>query len=80
MFVHRTKTTTVTITSDGGAIQEATRVLEQHRLSKATMQRWVCEVCGMIHIGSAPETCDSCGKYASLVPQTDFRTEISSRW
>jgi len=80
MSVQRTKTTTLETTSDLAAVQEAMRVLEQHRLNKTNVQRWVCEVCGMIHTGSAPEACDSCGSNVSLVQLSDFRTEISSHW
>lgn len=80
MSVQRIKTTTIEAISDLAAVQEAMRVLEQHQAKKTAVRRWVCEVCGMIHTGSAPETCDSCGNDSSLVQLTDFRREIGSRW
>jgi rubrerythrin len=80
MSVQRTKTTSIEAISDLAAVQEAMRVLEQHQAKKTAAQRWVCEVCGMIHTGSAPETCNSCGNDSSLVQLTDFRREIGSRW
>jgi rubrerythrin len=79
MFVQRTKTATIEAASEVAAIQEAMRVLEQHH-RKPTVQRWVCEVCGMIHTGSLPQACDSCGSDVSLVQLSDFRTEMNSRW
>ncbi len=80
MSVQRTKNTTLEVTGGLAAVEEAMRVLEQHRSNKMNVQRWVCEVCGMIHIGSAPEACDSCGSNVSLVQLSDFRREINSRW
>ncbi len=80
MSVQRTKATTLEAISDLAAVLEAMRVLEQHRSNKTNAQRWVCEVCGMIHTGSAPEACDSCGSNISLVQLSDFRTEINSHW
>ncbi len=80
MSAHRTKITTLEAISDLAAVLEAMRVLEQHRSNKTNVQRWVCEVCGMIHTGSAPEACDSCGSNVSLVQLPDFRREINSHW
>lgn len=42
--------------------------------------RWVCETCGMIHTGSAPAACESCGKADALVHLAHFRSEVCSRW
>jgi rubrerythrin len=80
MSAHRTKITTLEAISGLAAVLEAMRVLEQHRSNKTNVQRWVCEVCGMIHTGSVPEACDSCGSNVSLVQLPDFRTEINSHW
>ncbi len=42
--------------------------------------RWVCEVCGGIHLGAMPHACDSCGVEAAyLVRQLDPRMEITTR-
>ena len=42
--------------------------------------RWVCEVCGSIHLGKLPEACEACGVDSHhLSRQFDMRTEISTR-
>jgi len=58
------------------AVAEAMRLLSQ----QTTVQRWVCEVCGMVHTGSAPDACDSCGADNALRQQADTHREIHSRW
>lgn len=58
------------------AVAEAMRLLSQ----PAPEQRWVCEVCGMVHTGSAPAACDSCGASGSLTRQAAIHREIHSRW
>ena len=80
MFVQRTKTATIEAASEVAAIQEAMRVLEQQHLRKPAVQRWVCEVCGMIQTSSVLQACESCGSDVSLVQLADFRTEMCSRW
>jgi rubrerythrin len=80
MSIQRTRTAAIEAASDVAAIQEAVRVLEDLHTRKMAVQRWVCEVCGMIHTGSAPRACESCGSATSIVHLTDFRTEIGSRW
>jgi len=79
MSAQRTKSATIEAASAVAAIQEAMHVLEQqHR--NPTIQRWVCEVCGMIHTSPRPQACESCGSDVSLVQLADFRTEMCSRW
>ena len=60
--------------SDGVAVQEARDVLARTRVQ---VHRWVCEVCGMVHTGIAPNACDSCG-VSTLVQQPDLHREMSS--
>ncbi len=79
MAIQRTRTAAIEAASDVAAIQEAVRVLEQLHSRKMALRRWVCEACGMIHTGSAPQACESCGA-TSLAHLADFRTEIGSRW
>ncbi len=67
-------------TNHEAILQEAMFVLEQHHPRRTAVQRWVCEVCGMIHTGAAPQACDSCGNDVSLVQKADFHREMSSRW
>lgn len=43
------------------------------------VSRWDCEVCGMIHMGARPDTCDSCGSVA-LSQQPDIHCEMNSHW
>lgn len=42
--------------------------------------RWVCGVCGAIHLGAMPAECEACGAPgANFVRELDPRPEISSR-
>jgi CBS domain-containing protein len=42
--------------------------------------RWVCEVCGSIHLGQMPHACESCGVgSAHLVRELNPRPEITTR-
>jgi rubrerythrin len=67
----------VVMHSDDATVRAAVKLLTSNQ---ATMvQRWVCETCGMIHTGTLPTSCDSCGA-PSLVHQPDFRCEMNSRW
>ncbi len=69
-----------------------TRALPQHNktLQRDTLrpltpeaavvvQRWVCEICGMVHTGNQPHACDGCGVTHALVQQREIRQEISHR-
>ena len=78
MIAQRTKTNNVVVTSDDATVQAAVKLLTQKQ--KIAVYRWVCEVCGMIHTGAVPTSCDSCGASASsLVNQSDFHWEMNSR-
>jgi rubrerythrin len=76
MIAQKTNTTRGVAKSNGAAVQEAMNVLARTRV---TVRRWVCEVCGMVHTGTAPDACESCGATA-LVQQPDLHREMSSRW
>lgn len=60
------------------AIEEAIEFLS----TKTTLRRliWICEICGMTHLGTAPRACDSCGVNHALVLQQDTRSEMHNRW
>jgi rubrerythrin len=75
MIAQKMMTTNETIQNHEMAVQEAMRLLSRRPI----LQRWSCEVCGMIHTGAAPAACESCGSSA-LEPQTDIHLEMHSRW
>jgi rubrerythrin len=78
MIAQRTKTNNVVVTGDDATVQAAVKLLTQKQ--KIATYRWVCEVCGMIHTGAVPTSCDSCGANASsIVHLADFRTEMNRR-
>jgi rubrerythrin len=77
MIAQKTKINNGVVTSDEATVQAAIKLLTRSRA--VIVQRWVCEVCGMVHTGAPPTSCDSCGKEGSLVHQPDIRTELSSR-
>lgn len=62
------------------ALQEATQIVRRYQGMHAGVQHWTCEVCGMIHTGSVPTSCDSCGVVNAFMPQQEMRNEIGSRW
>lgn len=64
------------ITRDASpAVQEAERLLAE----RTPVYRWVCEVCGMIHSGTAPQACDSCGSSDALTQLREQHMEMSGR-
>ena len=75
MIAQKTGTTAV-VQNCHAAVQEAMRLLA----TRTTAQRWVCEVCGMVHTGAAPKECDSCGATTALVQQAELHRELHSRW
>ena len=77
MIAQRTRTNTVVVTSDDATVQAAVRLLT--RDWPVMLLRWECEVCGMVHTGSKPNVCESCGKEGSLVHQPNVRYEVNSR-
>jgi len=75
MIAQRTSTTSV-VQNGQSAVQEALRLLA----TRTTAQHWICEVCGMVHTGTAPIECDSCGSTTALVQQAELHREMNSRW
>jgi len=75
MIAQRTSTTSV-VQNGQSAVQEAMRLLA----TRTTAQHWICEVCGMVHTGTAPIECDSCGDTTALVQQAELHREMNSRW
>jgi rubrerythrin len=60
-----------------GTMQALMALLNQR--SQVSLSRWDCDVCGMIHTGQMPLTCDSCGSEL-LTQQDDSHREMNSRW
>jgi CBS domain-containing protein len=53
-------------------------VISRADVVRMMASRWVCEVCGSIHLGQLPAACDSCGVDGiHLSRQLDPRPEIS---
>ena len=53
-------------------------VISRADVVRMMASRWVCEVCGSIHLGRLPAACDSCGVDAvHLSRELDPRPEIS---
>ena len=75
MIAQRTIATSV-VQNGQTAVQEAMRLLA----ARTTAQRWVCEVCGMVHTGAAPIECDSCGATTALLQLAELHREMNSRW
>ena len=75
MIAQKTTITGNIVQDNDAAVREAMRLLSSQPLT----QRWVCEVCGMIHTVTAPDECDSCGAPA-LMQYHDFSREMNSRW
>jgi rubrerythrin len=59
-----------------GAMRTIQAMLNQR---SEALSRWDCDVCGMIHTGQMPLTCDSCGSEL-LTQQDDSHREMNSRW
>ncbi len=76
MIAQRTKITGNTIRDNEAAVSEAMRLLA----TRSSIQRWVCEVCGMVHTGAAPNACDSCGASSALAQRPDPCREMNSHW
>jgi rubrerythrin len=75
MIAQRTMITDNRTQGEGAAVREAMRLLS----SRPSTQRWVCEVCGMVHSETSPVECDSCGAPA-LVQHLDSIREMNSHW
>lgn len=70
----------VTKVTQGNALQEAMQIAQRYEAMNTAVQRWVCEVCGMVHTGSLPTSCDGCGVANAFVPQQEMHNEIGRRW
>ena len=79
MLTSRTETDSVSH-GETPVIQEAITVLNLYQAHRTIAQRWVCEVCGMIHTGTVPDACESCGSTTAIVQLQNLRSEINSRW
>ena len=60
MIAQRKLTNKAVVKSDDAAVQAAVSLLT--RRPTTISYRWICESCGMVHSGSAPARCESCGK------------------
>jgi CBS domain-containing protein len=55
-------------------------VVSRADIVRMIVSRWVCQVCGGIHLGQMPHACESCGVDSShLAREADPRPEISTR-
>lgn len=61
------------------ALQEATAIVRDHEVKGAMHSRWTCEVCGMLHGGAEPTSCDTCGA-STFAPALYVRREIGHSW
>lgn len=75
MIAQRTKTNNAVVTSKDATVQAAVELFSQNRA--IMLYRWECEICGMVHTGTMPAKCDSCGKEGSLVHQPDLHQEMT---
>ena len=76
MIAQRTKTNNAVVTSNDAPVQTAVKLFSQNRA--IILYRWECEVCGMVHTGTMPTLCESCGKEGSLVHQPDLHQEMTT--
>jgi rubrerythrin len=72
----RTQTNNSVVTSKDATVQTAVEPIPQNRA--IMLYRWECEVCGMVHTGPMPASCDSCGKEGSIVNQPDLHQEMTN--
>jgi rubrerythrin len=63
--------------SEEGTLHAILALLNQR--PRTSLSRWDCDVCGMIHMGTAPKACDSCGSKA-LTQQPDIHIEMNNHW
>ena len=76
MIAQRIKTNNAVVTSNDAPVQTAVKLFSQNRA--IILYRWECEVCGMVHTGTMPTSCESCGKEGSLVHQPDLHQEMTT--
>ncbi len=58
--------------------RQAVLALLEHR-QPVCIPRWSCDVCGMLHTGTIPLKCDSCGSEL-LSQQPEMHCEMNSHW
>jgi rubrerythrin len=63
--------------NEEGTIHTILALLSQR--PRVSLSRWDCDVCGMIHMGQPPLTCDSCGSEL-LTQQPDIHVEMNNHW
>jgi rubrerythrin len=78
MIAQRKLTNKAVVKSDDAAVQAAVSLLA--RRPTTISYRWICECCGMVHTGSAPVQCESCGKQVTLAHESELPREMGTRW
>ena len=63
--------------SNDATVQAAEALLKKQPLLRS--YRWICVTCGMIHAGSPPSSCDSCGGSLERAHPDAIRREMSAR-
>ena len=63
--------------NEEGTIQAILAMLNQRQ--QVSVPRWICDVCGMVHMGQMPLACESCG-HKTLVQQADIHREMNNHW
>jgi rubrerythrin len=76
VIAQRTKINNAVVTSKDAPVQTTVKAFPQQRA--IMLYRWECEVCGMVHTGPMPASCDSCGKEGSLRHQPDLHQEMTN--
>ncbi|QBD80134.1 hypothetical protein EPA93_30810 [Ktedonosporobacter rubrisoli] len=65
------------------AVQQAMDIIAQSQSGarKGALVRWtwICEVCGMVHLGTAPKNCECCGS-SEITARQDLRSELGNYW
>lgn len=78
MIAQRKLTNKAVVKSDDATVQVAVGLLA--RRPAIIAYRWICECCGMVHLGSAPARCESCGKQVTLAQESALPREMGTRW